>query len=360
MTYTLVMNIREDSIQVYRISELREKYFITVNGEVNKPGIYDYFENMSVQDLVLMAKGYKEGASLQKVEISRRLLPGKESNVSQKDSAVYSLIKEIDLTNNNETDLNFKLLPFDIISIRRSPLYKEQINVTVEGEVIYPGNYTLAGNSERISDVIKRAGGLKLKGFAGGAILIRKTYRDISENDATLVNSKANLINTQSGKDASLTSSDTSSLKNLYKEQKAVGIQLDKILANPGSPEDLFLLEGDILKVPKELQTIQTFGSVNVPKQIVYYEGISFNDAINESGRYSMNASRKNAYVIYPNGQVRKTKSFLFIRTNPKIKPGTEIYVPAKRPKVKMTTGEYIGIFSSLTALVSVLIFLKK
>jgi protein involved in polysaccharide export with SLBB domain len=350
--------VREDSIQIYHINELREKYYITINGEVNKAGAYDYFENMTVQDLVLMAKGYKEGASLQKVEISRRLLPSKE--VAQKDSAIYSLIKEIDLTNSNEADLNFKLSPFDIVSIRRSPLYKEQITVTVEGEVIYPGNYTLAGNAERISDVIKRAGGLKLKGFAGGAVLIRKTYRDISENDATLVNSKTNLINAQSGRDASLASSDTSTIKNLYKDQKAVGIRLDKILAAPGSAEDLFLLEGDILKVPKELQTIQTFGSVNVPKQIVYYEGISFKDAIIESGRYSMNASKKNAYVIYPNGQVRKTRSFLFIRTNPEIRPGTEIYVPAKRPKVKVTTGEYIGIFSSLTALVSVLIFLKK
>jgi hypothetical protein len=315
---------------------------------------------MTVQDLVLMAKGYKEGASLQKVEVSRRIKATTTSNTAQKDSAVYSLIKEIDLTNTNSADLNFKLNAFDIISVRRSPLYKEQITATIEGEVVYPGNYTLAGNSERISDLVKRAGGLKLKGFAGGAVLIRKTYRDISDNDATLINSKTNLINAQSGRDASLASSDTSTIKNLYKEQKAVGIELDKIIANPGSPEDLFLLEGDILKVPKELQTIQTFGAVNVQKQIVFYDGISFKDAIIESGRYSMNASRKNAYVIYPNGQVRKTKSFLFIRTNPKIKPGTEIYVPAKRPKAKMSTGEYIGLFSSLTALVSVLIYLKK
>ena len=352
--------VREDSIQIYKISELREKYLITVNGEVNKPGVYDYFDNMTVQDLVLMSKGYKEGASLQKIEVSRRLLPNKIENPSQKDSAVYSLIKEIDLSNGNEADLNFKLAAFDIVSVRRSPLYKEQINVTVEGEVVYPGNYTLAGNAERISDVIKRAGGLKLKGFAGGAVLIRKTYRDISENDATLVNSKANLINTQSGKEANLSSSDTSTIKNLYKEQKAVGIQLDKILAKPGSAEDLFLLEGDIIKVPKQLQTIQTFGSVNVPKQIVYYDGITFQDAIIESGRYSMNASRKNAYVIYPNGQVRKTKSFLFIRSNPEIRPGTEIYIPAKRPKAKMSTGEYIGLVTSLTGLMSVLIYLKK
>jgi len=304
-----------------------------------------------------MASGYKEGASLQRIEISRRL----PNSSATKDSAVYSVIKEINLSTPNSADLNFKLNPFDIISVRRSPVYKEQISVSVEGEVVYPGRYTLVGNAERVSDLVKRAGGLKLNGFAGGAVLIRKTYRDISESDATLVNNKTNLINAQSGKaSATLSSSDTSVVNNLYKEQKPVGIQLDKILSSPGTPEDLFLLEGDVLKVPKELQTIQTFGAVNVPKQIVYHEGISFRDALIESGRYSMNASPKNSYVIYPNGQVRKTRNFLFIRSYPSIRPGTEIYIPAKRPKTKLSTGEVIGIFSSLTALVSILIILMN
>ena len=347
--------VREDSIHIYRINELREKYLVTINGEVNRPGTFEFAENMSVQDIVLMANGYKEGASLQRIEVSRRL----SNNNASKDSAVYSVIKEIDLSAPNSADLNFKLNPFDIISVRRSPIYKEQISVTVEGEVVYPGNYTLVGNAERVSDLVKRAGGLKLNGFAGGAVLIRKTYRDISESDATLVNNKTNLINAQSGKaSATLSSSDTSVVNNLYKEQKPVGIQLDKILQSPGTPEDLFLLEGDVLKVPKELQTIQTFGAVNVPKQIVYQEGISFRDAMIESGRFSMNASPKNSYVIYPNGQVRKTRNFLFIRFYPSIRPGTEIYVPAKRPKTKFSTGEVIGIVSSLTSLVSILILL--
>ena len=139
-----------------------------------------------------------------------------------------------------------------------------------------------------------------------------------------------------------------------------MGIQLEQILQKPGGSDDLFLLEGDILKVPKQLQTIQTFGAVNVPKQIVYYNGISFKDALRESGRYSINASRKNSYVIYPNGQVRKTKSFLFIRSYPEIRPGTEIYVTAKKPKAKLSTGEVIGIASSITSLVSILILLAN
>jgi|694.fasta_scaffold28572_6 protein involved in polysaccharide export with SLBB domain len=351
--------LREDSIQIYRINDLREKYYITVNGEVNKPGIFEFAEGMSVQDLILLSSGFKEGASLQKIEISRRLKP----DGSQKDSAVYSVVKEINLRlpNNKNPDADFKLSPFDIVSVRKSPIYKEQITVVVEGEVIYPGKYTLMGNEERISDLIKRAGGLKQKGFAAGAVLIRKTYRDLSESDATLVNTKTNLSNAQSGKSSPiLSSSDTSIINDLYKEQKPVGIQLDQILEKPGSSEDLFLVEGDILKVPKQLQTIQTFGAVNVPKQIVYYDGISFRDALRESGRYSINASKKNSYVIYPNGQVRKTKSFLFFRSYPSIKPGTEIYVSAKKPKAKLSTGEVIGIVSSLTSLISILIVLAN
>lgn len=350
--------LREDSIQIYHINDLREKYNVVIDGEVNRPGTYLFSDKMTVQDLVLMAGGYRDGAALQKIEVSRRL---RAAGNTQKDSALYSLIREINLLadNANADELNFQLQPFDVVAVRKSPVYKEQIGVTIEGEVIYPGKYTLAGNAERISDLVKRAGGLKQKGFAGGAVLIRKTYRDISENDAALVNTKANLINTQSGKAAVVTSSsDTSIINDLYNEQKPVGIRLDKILANPGSAEDLFLVEGDVLKVPKELQTIQTFGAVNVPKQIVYYEGISFKDALRESGRYSMNASRKNAYVIYPNGQVRKTRNFLFIRFHPSIRPGTEIYVPAKKPKAKLSTGEVVGIFSSLTSLVSILIVL--
>ncbi|MCC6187008.1 MAG: SLBB domain-containing protein, partial [Chitinophagaceae bacterium] len=346
---------REDSVQLFRINELREKFYVTINGEVNKPGIIAFAENTRVQDLVLMAGGYRDGASLQRIEVSRRI----RQQGASKDSALYSVIKTIDLSSANNQDLDFVLQPFDMVSVRKSPLYKEQINVGIEGEIVFPGNYTLSGNTERISDLVKRAGGLKQNGFAGGALLIRKTYRDISETDATLISNKTNLINRQSGiNTGSNGAADSTALAAANKEQKPVGIRLDEILANPGSAEDLFLLEGDILKIPRQLQTIQTFGAVNVPKQIVYYEGIRFKDALRESGRFSMNASRKNSYVIYPNGQVRKTRNFLFVRFYPAIKPGTEIYVPAQKPKGKLSTGEVIGVVSSLTSLVSILVLL--
>lgn len=353
-TFSLQLQ-RDDSIYIYRINDLRENYIVTINGEVNKPGSFVFADNIRVQDLVLMAGGFRDGASLQRIEVSRRL----RNTATNKDSALYAVIREIDLTKNNVSDIDFVLAPFDIVSVRKSPVYKEQINVGIEGEVIFPGNYTLSGNAERISDLVKRAGGLKQKGFAGGALLVRKTYRDLSETDAGLINNKATLINTQSGiANATNTATDSATLKNVFKEQKPVGIRLDEILANPGSAQDLFLLEGDILKIPRELQTIQTFGAVNVPKQIVYYEGIHFKDAMRASGYFAMNASPKNSYVIHPNGEVRKTRNFLFFKSYPSIRPGTEIYVPNKKPKQKLSTGEVIGIVSSLTSLVSILILL--
>lgn len=350
-TFTLKLE-REDSIHIYKRDELREKYVVTINGEVNKSGEFTYFENMTVQDLVLMANGYREGAALQKVEISRRLNRSTVVN----DSSMYSMIKEINLEQPAAGDLDFKLQPFDIVSVRRSPAYKEQISVTVEGEVMFPGRYTLSGNSERVSDIIKRAGGLKANAFTDGATLIRSTYLGISQSDAAIAATKNNLISQQSGKGQTSSSTDSTLIKSLSAQQKPVSIRLANAILNPGSKDDVFLEEGDILKVPKTIQTIQTFGAVNVPKQIVYRDGLTFKDAIEESGGFSVNAVRRNAYVVYPNGEIRTTKKFLFFRSYPAIKTGAELYVPVKREGRKLTTGEIIGLTSGLASVLGLLV----
>jgi protein involved in polysaccharide export with SLBB domain len=350
---------REDSIHLYKVSELREKYSLAINGEVNAPGTYPFFENMTAQDLVLMAGGYTEGAALQKIEISRRL----RTKVSDRDTAVYSLIKEINLEPGavNSSDMNFQLNPFDIVSIRRSPAYKEQISVVVEGEVLYPGSYTLSGNRERLSDMVKRAGGLKSNAFATGAVLLRKTYVGRSQADIALVNSRVNLINIQSGKAPVTTNSSDSSVFNQLSQQlKPVGVKLDLALQNPGSQYDLFLEEGDVLKVPKTIQTIQSFGMVNVPTQISYRDGLSFRQAIRESGGFGVNASRKNSYVVYANGEVRNTRNFLFIHKYPEIRAGAELYVPAKNQRSRLTTGETVGLLSAVASVLGLVVVLAS
>lgn len=345
---------REDSIHIFRTSDLRERYTVDINGEVNKSGTYDYFENMRVQDLVLLANGYKEGAARQKIEISRRLsASGKETN----DTVSYAVIKEISL--DKLEDLQFELRPFDIVSVRRLPVYKEQITVSIEGEVLYPGTYTLSAKNERLSGIITRSGGLKSSAFAEGAVLIRNTYVGVTSSDAALLGSKARLINQRSGKNlVSVDGGDSSLLKTLSVQQKPMSIRLADALLHKGGADDVFLEEGDIIKIPKFIQTIQTFGMVNLPKQIVYRTGITLKEAVRESGGFAVNASRKHSYVVYANGEVRTTRNFLFFRKYPEIKTGSEIYIPSRLDKKKLSTGEVIGLVSGLTSLLGLVIVL--
>lgn len=307
---------KEDSVFIYAKDAIREKYTITINGEVNQPAIYSYAENMRVQDLILLAGGFKEGASLQRVEISRRLRVVEALG----DQTAYAIVKAIDISSNsNNEDLNFILEPFDIVSIRKAPNYKVQIMVSVDGEVMYPGKYTLSGNSERLSDIIIRAGGLKTAAYSKAAKLSR-----ISKTG----------------------------------EYKPVGIRLTEALNGPGSLEDVILEQGDSLYIPKLVQTVQTTGSVNVPRQVSLLPGMGFIKAIKESGGFQANANRRYAYVVRANGEIKTTKRFLLLHFYPSIEPGSELIVPAKKPKAPITSSEFIGISSGIASLAGLIIAL--
>lgn len=348
------MNLqREDSVHIFRSTDLKERYTVDINGEINKPGTYTYFENMRVQDLVLLANGYREGAAKQKIEISRRIA----GNGTESDTVSYAVLKEISL--DKTEDLQFELKPFDIVSIRRLPVYKEQITVSIEGEVFYPGTYTLSSKNERLSDIIARSGGLKSSAFAAGAVLIRNTYVGVTSSDAALLGSKARLINQQSGKNiVAVDGGDSALLKTFSAQQKPMSIRLVDALANKGGSNDVFLEEGDVIKIPKSIQTIQTFGMVNLPKQIVYRDGLTVKEAVRESGGFAVNAARKHAYVVYANGEVKTTRKFLFFRSYPELKTGAEVYIPSKSDRKKLSTGEAVGLISGLTSLLGLVIVL--
>lgn len=346
---------REDSIHIFKLEDLREAYTLKINGEVNRPDTYLFASGMRIQDLILLAGGLKDGASLQRIEVSRRL---RKSN-NALDTAVYAVIKSIDLQQGIglvQNELDFLLEPFDMVSVRKSPSYKEQITVSVEGEVMYPGTYTLAGNRERLTDIIKRAGGLKQAAYAQGAILVRKTYLGTSQADAAIFNNKLSLVNSQ-GRGAApvLSTTDTAQLRatldNISAQQKPVAIRLDQALQQPGTMEDLFLEEGDVLKVPKQVQTVQTFGAVNVPQQLAYRQGMTVRNLIHESGGFALSAARKKLYVVNPNGTVAATRRFLFFKSYPSLQPGSEIYVPARRESRRLTPAEIIGLGTGLISM---------
>lgn len=350
---------REDKVHIYSLTGLRENYFVTINGEVNRPATFTYADNMRVQDLILLAEGFKEGASRSRIEVSRRL-----SSKSTTDTTAYSIIQSIDLGSAKAEDLNFVLQPFDIISVRKSPSYRSQISVSVEGEVLYPGNYTLSGNKERLSDIIARAGGLKQTGYATGAILIRKTRTNQTSADEALFSSKINTISNQSKRSSnnSFSATDTakiaSNVNGLLVDQKPVGIRLSEAMVQPGSIYDIILEEGDVIKVPKLIQTVQTFGAVNVPRQVAYRKDLGFRRLISESGWFAPNASRQYAYMVRPNGEIKTTKRFLFFRFYPTLEPGAEVYVPAKKVKIPISTPEYIALGTGLASLGGLIIAL--
>lgn len=352
---------KDDSVHVFEKEQIKEKYFVTIEGEVNKPSYFNYAEGMRVQDLILMANGIRDGATLQRIEISRRLR--QQSN--GKDTTVYSIIESMDIDPKNfdVSTLDLVLQPYDIVYIRRSPSYREQTNVMVEGEVMFPGKYTLQGANERLSEVIKRAGGLKKTSFAEGAMLIRKTFQGSTSSDSTIFEIKYDLIknkNKQVKLNESSNNLDTAGISketlDMFSSQKRVAVDLVKALANPNSLYDIIMEEGDILKIPRTQQTVQSFGEVNYPQQLAYEEGMQFKKLIKASGGFASTASRRHAYVLEANGKVRSTTHFLFFNFYPRVSPGSEAYVPQKKSREPLSKGEAIGITSGLVSLAGVML----
>lgn len=342
---------REDAVNIASIYNVREQYTISIDGEINKPGTYEYADSIKLQDFILLAGGFKDAASNSRIEISRRM---RNSGGREKDTSTYATIAEIDLgrslaSNNMQA---FTLQPFDIVSVRRNPSYKDQIVVSIEGEVLYPGQYSVSTRDEKISDLIRRAGGLRSAAYPEGAVLLRKTFENNSEN--AIADNKVDVIQNQSKSDSS---GKEHVIKSLKDPQKLVGIRLDDILKNSNSPYNIMLNEGDVLRIPKKLETIQTFGGVYVSKKVIYSEGISFKKVIRESGGFTQEALRKRSYAVYPNGEIQSThKTFIFFRSYPKIKPGTEVYVPLKKETKGLTTQEILGITGALVGIAGIVI----
>lgn len=344
---------REDSIHIYPYSEIKEVFKIQVRGEVNKPDSFYFAKGMMVQDAILMAGGYTDGANKKIIEISRRI----RDTLSSKESPLYSTILSVDVSSKTTSNsLNIALEPFDIVTVRKSPGYKEQVSVSIEGEVIYPGSYTIISNQERLSDLVNRAGGLKQGGYSEGAFLLRKTFENLSKTDTVILKNKlATLKNTYT--DTTKANAADSTFKG---EMKVVGIRLEEVIKSPGSLYDVILQEGDIIKIPKKVETVQTFSGVYFPKKIVYRNGLSIQEVIRESGGVLSGGQKKKAYIVYPNGEVRTTKHFLFFTSYPTVKPGSEVYVPVKKESKGMSTGEIIAITTGLATLVTLFISLRK
>ena len=332
--------------------EMMEEQTITIHGEVNYPGIYKYASNETLEDFVLQAGGLKNSASSVKVDVARRVINPRALSTDSISAYTYSFALKDGFVIDGKP--GFELMPFDEVYVRKSPGFSKQQNVTVDGEVMFSGTYTLQKKNTRLSDIIKAAGGVNDRGYAAGATLVRKIneserkrleaarkmaleqYEQVAAEEAAKTGQKVDLTNSERIK------------KFQIEDTYSVGIELDKALANPGSDEDIVLREGDRIVVPQYTGTVKINGEVMYPNTVGFVKGKKANYYIDQAGGFSNKAKKRQTYIIYMNGMVAK------VSHNAKPMPGCEIVVPAKATS-KMSIAETMTIGTSVASIATMI-----
>lgn len=328
---------RNDVLVIPSIHELEERGALTISGEVARPGTYPYAENMTIEDLVVQAGGLLDGASTARIDISRRIKDPKSLTPSSELGKIYSFSLKDGLIVDGEP--GFTLMPYDIVEVRRSPAYRPQERVTLDGEVVFSGGYTLIKKNERLSDLVKRAGGLTSDAYAHGARLIRRMN---DEERAVRETTLRMALQNQQGSGDSL-SMNKLQLNDYY----SVGIELDKALAEPGSDYDMVLREGDRLVIPQYVSTVSISGEVMYPNTVLYLQGKNLKYYVGQAGGYGLRAKKSCAYVIYMNGTVTRVRSLRKAR----IEPGCQIIIPSKRERKGMNLPAIMSLATSAASI---------
>ncbi|WJS95171.1 SLBB domain-containing protein [Flavobacterium johnsoniae] len=329
---------REDIVTVYSILDFREEYKVTIDGEVKNPGEYEYFENLTLNDLVVQVGGLTGSAS-KRVEIARMI---KSDAIDDADPKRIELV-ELEITaDNNEQIKNFVLKPFDVINIRRMAVYEKPQMVTVSGAVGYPGKYVLANKKETVYNVVMRAGGLTSIANLDGM----KIKRPIKEEQ----------IETLERVDLNLDKNDTLKgklAKKLKEDLKfaTIPVNWEKIVKDKNHYSNVTLFPGDEIEVSVYNEGVKVTGNVLLTSEIPFRSGKGFKYYLDAVGGVDNKGWKRKAYIIYPNGKADVTTSFLFFKSYPKVEPDSQIVVPEKPERRKMTTGEWVGIGSVISSL---------
>ena len=325
---------KNDILYIPSIHDLKDYGDVTIYGEVAHPDRYTYSDNMTLEDLIIRAGGLMEAASTVRVDVTRRIKDPKSTESTDSIGQMFTFaLKDGFVIDGQQA---FTLQPYDQVFVRRSPGYQAQQNVQVEGEVPFGGTYSLTSTEERLSDLMKKAGGATNKAYLKGA----KLTRVANEEEKKRMRDVIDLMSRQFGKAM------MDSLEIEVDSTFSVGIELDKAVANPGSEYDLVLREGDVLTVPKLNNTVKVNGAVMMPNTVGYLSGKNANYYLDQAGGYALNAKKSKKFVIYMNGQVARIKG----RNKDKIEPGCEIIVPTRSNK-RVTAAEIIGYTSSFASL---------
>jgi protein involved in polysaccharide export with SLBB domain len=375
----------EDVVTIFSKNDLRDETYIEISGEVKNPGIYPFSSNLNLSDLIIIAGGLKKNATLKNIEISR-------TNYSSQSIDNSAEVFYVDIESMN-SDSNFEIKPFDNIIIRKDPLIEQVQFARIEGEVKYPGRYAISSKKERISDLLNRAGGPNEYAYNKGATLIRKTefaeesnqiqneIEDLTQLkeklliDSTALTESEKLLISRIDKNLVKLNEENNSnqdFSSFVKKERiseivkrnamdgdiplakseSIGINLDQILKNPGLKSDLLIEDGDIIIIPKKLETVRLRGELLYPTTVRHSPSRGLKYYINSAGGFDLKAKRSSTYVVYANGDVARTKKFLFFNLYPKAEPGCEVIVPKKSDRNPLAVSQILNFTTGLAALI--------
>jgi protein involved in polysaccharide export with SLBB domain len=334
---------KEDILTIYSIFDFIDQQSVSIKGEVRRPGTYDFVENLTLNDLLLRVGGITDMAA-KKVEVARLI---KSDVVDDSKKNKIELI-QFDIDNQtNEQLQNFKLKPFDVINIRKIAVYEKAQEVQVQGAFLYPGFYALENKTEKVSNIINRAGGV-LKTANIKSMKVKRPITTIQIADVENVN-----LNLGEGDTAQ-----DKIVKKLKEETKysIIPIHWEKIANNEGESTNITLFPGDIIEILTFNEGVKVTGNVLLTSEIPYQKGKGFNYYFDAVGGLDYKAWKKRSYIIYPNGKAAAASSFLFFRSYPKVEPGSQIVVPERPEKIKTSATEVIGFASILASLAGLIV----
>ncbi|MCI5506592.1 MAG: SLBB domain-containing protein [Prevotella sp.] len=328
----------EDVLYIPSKKDLQEQQTFTIHGEVIYPGKYAYADNTTIEDLIIQAGGLTDAASVMKVDVARRIADAHAIEATDTIARTYSFkLKDGFVIDGTP---GFVLMPYDEVYVRTSPGFSEQKNVLVQGEIMFSGTYTLSKKNQRLSELIKEAGGLTNTAYAKGARLERRLTSEERARMETILR----MVKSQSG------SGDTLDIRKLdIRDTYSVGIQLDKALEEPGSNYDVVLRQGDRIYIPEYTNTVKISGDVMYPNTVTYRQGKGVKYYVDKAGGWGNRAKKSRAYIVYMNGTVAQ------VGRGVKPEPGCEIVVPTKPEGRKMSTGEIVSIASGSASIAAMI-----
>ncbi len=319
-----------DELHIASQYEMSEHGSFTIDGLVTNPGTYPFAENTTVEDLIIIAGGLRRGASVSRVDVSRRFLDNEGTSAQSEVSQLFSFPIKNGLVDDGEG--GFLLQPYDEVTVHRSPSYSTQRHFTIAGEVNFPGTFSMTGRENRLSDLVNMAGGVTSFAYLEGARLMRRS-------------SEAERRQSADARRALYKVTDETDLSVSIAEDYPVAIDLKAAIENPGGDYDVILKEGDYVTVPVRTSTVRITGSVMMPNVVTYDPKMTGADYIASCGGYAPRAKRNKAYVISLNGSVKRLHSWT------KVTPGAEIVVPTKAPREQADAGNIMGYATTAASL---------